>query len=357
MDFLSFIPDTSFFNNSATQWFWAGVIFFGWFIGLKIFQVVVLARLQSWSSKTKNEIDDTFVGIVSGIGFFFYFVVALYFGLASLELPEYVDTGMTILLMLAITLEVVKASKHMIDFSFKRYARKKGLGEDPAQEMQSRAMFRTLKTIVAILVWSAGLLLALSNIGVDITSLIAGLGIGGIAVALALQNVLGDLFSSFSIYFDKPFEVGDFIVIGDDMGTVERIGMKSTHIRTLLGEQLVVSNQELTTARIQNFKRMDRRRVVVSLGVTYDTSQKKLEMIPKMVEDIIKKVDKTEFDRCHFHEYGDSALLYELVFYVDTPDYNMYMDIRQDVNLQIFEAFAKEKIEFAYPTQTLYVKK
>ena len=197
----------------------------------------------------------------------------------------------------------------------------------------------------------------LDNLGVKISAVVASLGIGGIAVALAAQTILGDLFSYFLILFDKPFEIGDFIIVGDKMGVVEYIGIKTTRIRALGGEQLIISNTDLTNSRVHNFKKMERRRVVFKLGVTYQTSAHNLKMIPQLIKGIIDKQVDATFDRGHFANYGDFSLNYEFVYYVTGPDHTKYMDIQQAINLSIFEAFATEKIEFAYPTQTLIVNR
>jgi small-conductance mechanosensitive channel len=199
------------------------------------------------------------------------------------------------------------------------------------------------------------LLLALDNLGVDITALVAGLGVGGIAVALAVQNVLGDLFASLSITLDRPFVLGDFIIVGDYLGNVERIGVKSTRLRSLGGEQIIVSNADLLNSRVRNYGRMDERRVLFTLGVTYETPRKKLERIPAMVREIIEHQQHARFDRCHFAKYGDFALGFEAVYYVLSPDYNLYMDIQQAINFAIHAAFEDAQIEFAYPTQKLWM--
>jgi small-conductance mechanosensitive channel len=199
--------------------------------------------------------------------------------------------------------------------------------------------------------------LVLDNLGFNITTLVAGLGIGGIAVALALQNILGDLFASLSIVLDKPFVIGDFIIIDNYLGTIEHIGLKTTRIRSLSGEQLVFSNTDLLQSRIRNFKRMFERRVVFSIGVTYQTSADKLAKIPKMIKDIVESKDPVRFDRSHFKDYGDFSLNFETVYWVKSPEYNVYMDIQQAINLELYSKFEAEGIEFAYPTQTLFVTK
>jgi small-conductance mechanosensitive channel len=204
-------------------------------------------------------------------------------------------------------------------------------------------------------VWTLVLLLSLENVGVNVTALIAGLGVGGIAVALAVQNVLGDLLGSVAIALDKPFEVGDFIIVGDLMGTVEYIGLKTTRVRSLFGEQIVFSNADLLGSRIRNFKRMKERRVVFSVGVVYSTPPEKVEAIPSILRQIVEAQPAVRFDRAHFQKYGDFALVFEVVYHVMSPDYNLYMDRQQAINLDIYRRFAKDDIRFAYPTQTLYV--
>jgi small-conductance mechanosensitive channel len=232
-----------------------------------------------------------------------------------------------------------------------RYHQRKVV-EDPSEV----TTLSLLKFFGRIIIWSLVVLLILDNVGVNITTLIAGLGVGGIAVALALQTVLGDLFASLSIVLDKPFEVGDFLIVEDLLGTVEYVGLKTTRLRSLSGEQLVFSNSDLLSSRIRNYGRMYQRRVVFNLGVTYQTPRDKLIKIPEIVRAAIEQQSKTRFDRSHFKEYGDFALVFESVYFVQGPDYNEYMDIQQAVNLQVHEQFEKQGIEFAYPTQTLFVQ-
>jgi small-conductance mechanosensitive channel len=187
--------------------------------------------------------------------------------------------------------------------------------------------------------------------------LIAGLGVGGIAVALAAQNILGDLFASLSIVVDKPFVVGDFIVIDDFLGTVDRIGLKTTRLRSLSGEQLIFSNADLLKSRIRNYRFMRERRIVFSFGVEYETPLPALETIPGTVREIIEAQERTRFDRAHFKSYGASALDFEVVYYVLVPEFNTYMDIQQAINFELFRRFADAGIGFAYPTQKLYVSR
>jgi small-conductance mechanosensitive channel len=207
-----------------------------------------------------------------------------------------------------------------------------------------------------IVIWGIAVVLLLDNLGVKITPLVAGLGIGGVAVALAGQTILADLFSCFAIFFDRPFEVGDFIIVGEFLGVVEYIGIKTTRIRSLGGEQIVFSNNDLTNSRLRNFKRMERRRVVFKLGVTYGTGVEQLKDAVAAITAIISGIDRALFDRCHFFAYGDYNLVIETVYYVLSPDYNVYMDVQQEINLRIKEEFRTRGIEFAFPTQRVYLE-
>ncbi len=210
-----------------------------------------------------------------------------------------------------------------------------------------------------IVLWSIALLVALDNLGFNITTLMASLGIGGVAVALAVQNILGDIFSSVSIAVDKPFVIGDFIIVDDYLGTVEHVGLKTTRLRSLGGEQIIFSNTELLKQRIRNYKRMQERRVLFEFGVSYETPLEEVERIPGMVREIIEAQSiagvAARFDRAHFKAYGESALQFEVVYYVPNPDYNKYMDIQQAINLSLLRGFRERGIAFAHPIRMLHM--
>lgn len=339
-------------GNSVREWAVAAIIFSAVLIGLKIFKAIVISRLKKLSKKTKTEIDDIVVNAIRAIHWPFYVLVSLYIALVYLKTHPLIDMGFDVLFMVGVVYYVIRAAEEFVDYGARSIIKKR-----EKEENGDTGMIKILSSIIKIALWAVAVLMVLSNLGYNITSLIAGLGIGGIAVALALQNVLSDLFSAIAIYFDKPFKIGDFIILGTDMGIVKKIGIKTTRIQTLQGEELVVSNNELTQARIQNFGKMQRRRIVFEVGVAYETQKAKLEKIPEMVKEIIKKQKNTEVDRVHFKYFGDSSLNYEIVYYVNIGDYNVYMDIQQAINLGIVEAFEKEKIEIAYPTRTVYVRK
>ncbi len=227
------------------------------------------------------------------------------------------------------------------------------LGGDPAGTTTVAA----LSFISKIVLWSIVLLLALENFGFDVTALVAGLGVTGIAVALALQNVLGDLFASLSIVLDRPFVIGDYIVVDALQGTVERIGLKTTRVRSLSGEQIIFSNADLLRSRVRNFKRMQERRVAYTFGVTYQTTEAQLAAIPNIVREIIGAQPDVRFDRAHFQSFGEFALTFEVVYFVTKADYTLYMDAQQAIHLAVLRRFREEGITFAYPTGTLVVRR
>ena len=352
---LEFLKNFSFLENTFYSWLIAIIIFVGLIFLLKLFQVIILSRLKKIAGKTKNDLDDAMIAIFSKIKPPFYFFVALYFAIKYLSFPELVGKVLTVIILIAVVYEVVQAVTRFVDYFISKYLEKNK--DSQGEKKHSQSMLRAASMIVKFVLWAIALIMILSNLGINVTSLIASLGIGGIAIALALQNILTDIFSSFSLYVDKPFQPGDFITVGTDSGTVERIGMKTTRIRTMQGEELVVSNRELTTARVQNFKKLEQRRVVTSLGVVYGLSFTKLKSIPRIIKKIVKEIEGVEFDRCHFANYGDFSLNFELVYFVKSTEYADYMDKNQEINLQIFKAFEQEKIEFAYPTQTIQVEK
>ena len=205
--------------------------------------------------------------------------------------------------------------------------------------------------------WTVAVLLALDQLGFDVTALVAGLGIGSVALALAVQSILGDLFACAAIALDKPFVVGDFIVVDGLRGTVENVGLKTTRVRSLDGELLVFSNADLLKSRIRNFKRMRERRVQFALGITYTTPADKLRRLPAWLRETVLSQPRTRFDRAHFKEYGDSALVFEVVYYVLEADYNLYMDVQQSLNMAIHERFAAEGVDFAFPTRTVFLRR
>ena len=339
-----------FIGNSLFQWFKAIILFFIALSVLKLLQTVVLNRLTKLFSKTKTEIDDIVINAINAIYWPFYVFAALYFALQFLIIPTVLERGIFYIFIIIVVYYAIKFFAEFIDFGAKVIMARK-------DSQENASIIKLLSTVAKMVLWVGAIVLILSNMGVDVTSMIAGLGIGGLAIALALQNILGDLFSSLSIYFDKPFKVGDFIVVGDQMGTVTKIGIKTTRVQVPQGEELVMANSELTKSAVRNFGVMQRRRNLYHIGVTYDTPAEKLKRIPEMIKTIVGQYDNLEFDRVHLKSFADSSLLFEIVYYVQSGDYKEFMNMQQRVNLAIVEKFNQEKIEFAFPTQTVYVKK
>jgi small-conductance mechanosensitive channel len=352
--FRSFLGNYSFldidiFNNKMADYVVFLVLFLILFLALRIFRSIILNKIKNFIRKIGYELGNTLVLIIDTIKAPFYWFLAFYISVNILSLNPVLFKIITGILLAWVSYQVVKAFQILID-----YALQKVFINEKDQGTQNAIL--TIGKITKSLLWILAVLTVLSNLGVNITSVIAGLGIGGIAVALALQNILNDLFSSFAIYFDKPFVAGDFIIVGEHMGVVEKIGIKTTRIRALQGEEIVISNKELTSTRIQNFKKMQKRRVVFAFGVVYGTSLEKLKKIPLIVGEIIKSEKLAELDRVHFVKFDDSALTFEVVYYLLSADYNDYMDVNQNILLSIKENFEKENISMAFPTQTLYIR-
>ncbi len=348
-DYLDFL-NYSLLNNAVQDWLIALAVSVIVFMVLGIVIRVGISRLTVLSKDTITIWDDAVTDALSHTRGLFVLIIALFAGSLYLVFPERVRTAIISVTYIALIVQgglwVNSAGMYWLK-----------------QEGQRRRKIdpSTVTTVTAIgfigrmVLWVLVTLLMLDNLGVDVTALVAGLGVGGIAIALAVQNVLGDLFASLSIVLDKPFAVGDFVIIDEHMGAIENVGLKTTRIRSLSGEQLVFSNADLLKSRIRNYGRMFERRVVFKLGVTYQTPRDKLKLIPQIVKEAILEQDKVRFDRAHFQAYGESALNFEVVYYVLAPDFNLYMDIQQAINLRIHEHFEQEGIEFAYPTQTVYV--
>jgi len=347
---LETLKEIEFYSNSLYAYFLATVIFFAVLLGLKIFKTMVVSRILKLAKKTKSNLDDMIIDAIDVVRWPLYVLLSANISLNFLNIHTVVSKIIYFSLLAVIIYYVIRFAEKLIDYGAKKIIENK-------KEEGGMEIVGLLSTVVKIGLWAGAVVLLLANMGYNVTSLIAGLGIGGLAIALALQNILSDIFSSVSIYFDKPFKVGDFVTIGDYSGTIKKIGIKTTRIQALQGEEIVMSNNELTQAKVQNYGLMSRRRVVLELGVTYQTKSEQLKKIPDILKSIINKAEGASFDRSHFKSYGDSALAFETVYYIESSDYVQYMDIQEGVNLGIYEAFEKEKIDFAYPTQTLFIEK
>ncbi len=341
-----------FYGNPLYEWAISVAVLFFALAALFLVRRVLRGRLQKLADATSNNTLKVARHLVARTQGWFLFLIAINVSLRSVDVGENFDLVFGRLLIIGMLVQF--GIWAVAGFGrFMQLRREEQLEEDAG----AVAAIDLVSLLVRIAVWATVFLLALDNLGVNITALIAGLGVGGIAVALAAQNIISDLFASLSIVLDKPFVLGDFLAIDDLYGTVEKVGLKTTRVRSLSGEQLVIANTDLLHSRIRNYGQMVERRAVFTLGVVYQTPADKLEQIPSIIEDIIVKQELARFDRSHFKEYGNFSLNFETVYWIESNDYKLYMDIQQSVNLEIFRRFDEAGIEFAYPTQTLFVEK
>lgn len=339
-------------GNTGQDWLIAvGVLLAGLLI-FKIITSTLIVRLQKLSEKTDNKVDDFLIGLIRSVKPPFYFFVSLYIATQFLNFKDIVEKIIFAVVAIVVVIQVVVVLQKVIDFMIKNVF----LRDDDDSSKDKEAIVNLMGQIVKALLWVIGILMILDNLGVDVTSLVAGLGIGGIAIALALQGILGDLFASFSIFVDKPFKVGDFVSSGTDKGTVTKIGVKTTRLKTAAGDELIISNKDLTEARLNNFKRMKKRTANFTFGVTYETPLEKLKQIPKMTEEIVNSVEDVECKRVNFTQLGDFSLNFKAVFQVNSPGFKEHAEAQEKINYGLMEKFEQEGIEFAYPTQTIINK-
>ena len=322
-------------------------LFVGWIV-YSIFK----RYLVHWAKDTETKIDDQILRNIKAPIILLALLFGLHYALQPLSfLTPYTITISQIFSVAQIIVAsfiIVRILNILISWYGERAKKQKKMSEH---------LLYILKQAIRAIVYLFAVFTIMVVFEIDLSGIVVGLGVGGIAIALALQNILGDAFSAFLIYFDRPFEVGDLIVIDDYSGTVKKIGIRSTRLKLLQGEELVISNRELTTSSIRNFKKLKKRRVVFKFGVAADTPLKKIKKIPTMIEKIINDVKLAEFDRAHFSEFGDFTLNYEVVYYIKTPNYAKYMDIKQEINYGLLEVFEKESIVMPYPTHTILLDK
>lgn len=340
--------------KAGGPWAWLIVLSVAFVLTMiaKAILATICNRLGKLAALTHGKWDDLFVDCLRRIKAITIFVWVAYPMVHLMAPHESVIVAAKTVLVVVSAFQIALLGMAAIRFWNDTFLQPR-IAQDASSAAVLGLMYLGVQTAFVVLL----VLFAMSNLGINIGAVLAGLGVGGIAVALAAQNVLGDLLASLSIVLDKPFVVGDFVVVGSQSGTVEHIGVKTTRLRALSGEQLVISNKDMLESRIQNFKWLRERRIVHQLGVTYSTPADKLERIPEMIKEIFARYSEFRLDRIHFFRYGASSLDYELVFFMANPDYNTYMDSQQKVLLDIFRKFEEEKIDFAFPTQTIYVEK
>lgn len=336
------------FSNYLLNYLLSFLVFLFSYLFLKFLKNRGIKKIESFFKKRDLKYIKFSVELLNCIGWPFYFFLSIWLSSRFLLLPENISQGLNFALLITFLFYLIKIFQKLIDFGLEEILEKR-------KEI-SKSVLDLLGKFLKAVVWVSAILFLLQNLGFQITTLIAGLGIGGIAIAFALQTILQDLFACFSIYFDRPFEVGDFIEIGGKRGEVEKIGIKSTRIRSISGEEIIIPNKTLVENEIFNYRKMERRRIIFNFGVIYETENEKLKKIPQIVKEIIESIEDAEFQWCHFKEFGDFSLNFVVSYLVKKREYQRFLEIQEEINLKLKERFEKEKIEFAYPTYTVFKK-
>lgn len=348
------MPDLEFlqhvyFGNSVAAYALAALTFF---VAITVFLTarrLLLARLKAMAESTETDLDDFFVELLGKIKAPESVLIGFYFATRPLSFDPKVDRFLSMAVVVVLAYRVLRMLQTAADYGVRRAM------TGPGSDQASKDTAKTVSLLVRGVLWVLGLIFILDNLGINVTSMVAGLGIGGIAVALAAQAVLGDLFSALAIHLDEPFVVGDFITVDGFMGTVERIGIKTTHLRSLSGELLVMGNSKLTSSPIRNYKKMRERRVVLKFGLLYSTPDAALAEVSGAVRALVEKDKSLRFDRAHFSGLGESSLDFEVVYYILDADYNKHMDSQQRLLLELVADVRKRGLDFAYPTRTLFI--
>ena len=338
-----------FLNNQVSDYLLATAILISSIITIKIIKNFTFRNLKKWAARTDNIYDDAIVRILERDLIPIAYIGTIYLAINNLTLHPILNRAIEVLTIISSTILAIRLFTSCVEYIIKIY----WITYHP-KNLNIEQSIDALIPAIRVVVWLIGIIFLLDNLGFNISAVVASLGIGGVAVALASQGVLQDLFSYFSILLDRPFELGDFIIVGDYLGTVEYVGIKTTRLKSISGEEIVIANTDLTGSRIRNFKRMRQRRIVFKFGVVYETSTEQLRTIPILIEEIINDTENATGDRVHFFGYGEYSLDFEVVYFINSNDYNLYMDAQQKINLKIKSEFAKHDIKFAYPTQVHY---
>jgi small-conductance mechanosensitive channel len=347
---INFILNSFVYTDQVKNWLVAILVFLiTAFVVPYLVTTFVIKYFKLISKSTETKLDDLVTKIIESLGSPFYFSLGLYLASKRLVLPATGYLAIRAILVIVATFYVTRTIQQILNYFLLSYNEQR---KNADEEIDS-SVVGLINISASVALWSFSLLFVLQSFSVNVLALAGGLGISGIAIAFALQNILAEIFASLAIYLDKPFKQGDFIVVGTDSGHVERIGIKSTRIKSLEGQILIISNKELSDVRVNNYSTLQRRRVKCDIGVTYSTTSKQLRQIPHILEEIITEIDICEFGRCHFKTFGDYSLIFEIVYFINNSDYGTYMDIQQKVNLEIKERFENTGLSFAFPTQTI----
>jgi small-conductance mechanosensitive channel len=345
-DFLAW----EFGGNKLSDYLIAIIILFCSIILIKVLRRSAFSNLRKWAAKSENIYDDAIITILEKNLIPIAYIASIYLGISNLTLHPILKRTVEVMVVVISTILAIRLICAGVEYVIKIYWI--NYQRDNVNLEQS---IDALMPAIRIVIWVVGIIFLLDNLGFDISAVVTSLGIGGVAIALASQGVLQDLFSYFSILLDRPFELGDFIVVGDYLGTVEYVGIKTTRLKSVNGEQIVMANSDLVGSRIRNYKKMRERRIVFKFGVVYQTTTEQLAQIPNWVREIIDQTESATCDRSHFAGYGEYSLNFEVVYLIDTNDYTVYMNAQQEINLAVKNKFADHGVEFAYPTQVTYL--
>ena len=349
--FLTWVQETTFAGVPLWSLFVALGATAATYVAILVVLRLLTGRARTWATQSHSGMALTVVDVLEGTSRTLMLVVALLVGASMLDLPGRWQSRLSQLWFVAVALQMGLWGMRAIGIGVRRYVERHSSNGMTQVSASATLMSWGLRTLL----WSIILLAILSNVGVNITAFVASLGVGGIAVALAVQSILGDLFASLAIAVDKPFEVGDFVVVGGVSGTVQMIGLKTTRIRSLQGEEVVMSNTDLLKQTISNYRPMQERRIVFAFGITYDTPVDKVEAVPGVVKRLVEAQSQLRFDRAHFKAFGDSSLDFEVVYIVKDPAFGVYMDLQQAINLGLMRELAAMGVEFAFPTRTVHI--
>lgn len=331
---------TEYWGNTVQAYMIAlGIIVVGLLL-IRIFKSVLLKRFEKWAESSETNFDDRLVRGIERFGLPILSFAIIYWAIHTLDLSDKAEKVVNVATAVVIAYFIIRLISALIQTVITSSIRKQENGDVKVKQVGG------LMIIINMIIWVLGLVFLLDNLGYNVTTILTGVGIGGIAIALAAQNIVGDLFNYFVIFFDKPFEVGDSVTVDDKNGTIEYIGLKTTRIRSLTGEQIIISNSDLTKSRVHNFKRQETRRIAFTLNVRYQTPAEQLRRIPGIIKEIIEQSENTRFDRAHFARFTEYGLTFEVVYFITVPEYIKYMDAQQEINLKIMEAFKREKITF-----------
>jgi len=342
-----------YYQNSVGSYIIAVSVFFMIFFLLYVFKSIILGRAGELAKETETRYDDLALGIANSVGALFFAPVSAVVAIQFLVLPEIAERVIVYAFWIALIFYGVLSIQKIIHFAFQRTIKKR----KKAEPKFDSSFLLIADRLSVVFLWLIAGIIILQIFGLDLATLFAGVGLVGIAVAFALRNVLADIFAYFSILYDKPFKVGDYVEIGGEKGNVKFIGLMSTRFSTLTGSELIMPNAKITKEVINNYRKIRKRRVAIDLDVGYDTSMTKMKRIPKILEKIVEKVDHADFGRAHFKAFEDSGLRFSIIYYIDTRKFATFIEARSEINMAIKQVFEKEKITIPFPTQTVHIRR